>query len=290
MQQEFWPVLIVDDEPDVLHMSELAMKDFSVFDVPIKLYCAESKAAAIELLSTKLTRGWESLPYLAVAFVDVVMESDTAGLELCKHIRETMGNQLTQLYIRTGQPGVAPEREVLDRYDINGYFTKVEATEDKLYSLVKSGVRQFYTLQQTISTNYAMELIAAASDSRAKMEQFLRHGFGSAMQDADGQELEGFTFSERIFVGELSVGSGIDEPTASELRKRLMQLPGVPLGTGGDKYVIDDERNILINIVGGPTRTEVSYVIQGSMAYPDVYFRSAHAFWSTFARLWHRAE
>ena len=37
---------------------------------------------------------------------------------------------------------MSPERAVLDRYDINGYFTKAEATEDKLYSLVKS-VRQY---------------------------------------------------------------------------------------------------------------------------------------------------
>ena len=67
------------------------------------------------------------------------MESDTAGLELCEYIREKQQNRLTQFYIRTGQPGIAPEREVIDRYDINGYFTKVELTEDKLYSLVKAG-------------------------------------------------------------------------------------------------------------------------------------------------------
>src|SRR5713226_5226093 len=37
---------------------------------------------------------------------------------------------------------VAPERSVIDRYDINGYFSKLETSEDKLYSLVKAGVRQ----------------------------------------------------------------------------------------------------------------------------------------------------
>ena len=80
---------------------------------------------------------------MAVAFIDVVMETDTAGLELCQFIRETQRNRVTTLYIRTGQPGVAPERSVIDRYDISGYFTKVELTEDKLYSLVKAGARQY---------------------------------------------------------------------------------------------------------------------------------------------------
>jgi len=44
--------------------------------------------------------------------IDVVMETDTAGLELCQYIREKMKNQLTRIYIRTGQPGIAPERTV----------------------------------------------------------------------------------------------------------------------------------------------------------------------------------
>lgn len=124
MSQAYWPVLIVDDEPDVLDVSELAMQNFTVYDLPIKLYTADSKAAAIELIKTKLTKEWATLPYLAVAFVDVVRESDIAGLGLCEYIRETTGNKLTQLYIRTGQPWVALERDVMDRYDINGYFTK----------------------------------------------------------------------------------------------------------------------------------------------------------------------
>jgi hypothetical protein len=41
---------------------------------------------------------------------------------------------MTTIYVRTGQPGLAPERDVIDRYDINGYFSKAETTEDKLYS------------------------------------------------------------------------------------------------------------------------------------------------------------
>ncbi|MCB0064721.1 MAG: hypothetical protein KDE19_21505, partial [Caldilineaceae bacterium] len=125
-----WDVLLVDDEPDVLSVSKLAMRDFEVYGLPLKIHTAASKAEALEFLRSKP----ENQFGLAVALVDVVMESDSAGLELCQTIREEMGNKLTQLFIRTGQPGVAPERSVIDRYDINGYFTKAEATEDKLYS------------------------------------------------------------------------------------------------------------------------------------------------------------
>src|SRR5258705_7059834 len=134
-----WQILLVDHDPDVLAVSKLAMKNFEVYGLPIRVHTATSKAEAIEVLK-QLTRLKNAV--VAVAFIDVVMETDTAGLELCEYIRDTCNDKMMQLYIRTGQPGVAPERSVIDKYDINGYFTKVEMTEDKLYTLVKSACRQ----------------------------------------------------------------------------------------------------------------------------------------------------
>lgn len=134
-------VVLVDDEPDVLEVSRLAMRHFKVYGLPIKLHTATSKAQGIEVLNS-LTLGRPDISMASVALIDVVMETDHAGLELCDHIREVMKNRTMQLYVRTGQPGVAPERAVLDRYDIQGYLSKVEATEDKLYTVVKAGIRQ----------------------------------------------------------------------------------------------------------------------------------------------------
>src|SRR5258708_61177 len=161
MFQTEWPVLLVDDDADVLAVSKLAMKNFEIDGVPIKLFTATSKAEAVELLNGPL--GGTVLPYVSVAFIDVVMETDHAGLDLCRHIRETLRNRLTQIYVRTGQPGVAPEREVIDRYDINGYFSKVETTEDKLYSLVKAGIRQFdFASMAVVEFNVVTRCIAAS--------------------------------------------------------------------------------------------------------------------------------
>jgi CheY-like chemotaxis protein len=49
-----WPILIVDDEPDVLQLSKLVMQDFSVYGLPVELHTATSKAEAIELMNTRL--------------------------------------------------------------------------------------------------------------------------------------------------------------------------------------------------------------------------------------------
>lgn len=289
MSQAFWPVLIVDDEPDVLRASELAMQNFTVYGLPIKLYTADSKAAAVELLKNKLTRQWAAFPYLAVAFIDVVMESDKAGLELCEYIRETTDNKLTQLFIRTGQPGVASERDVIDRYDINGYFTKVEATEDKLYSLVKSGVRQFFTLDFSIGIHTAIEMIVSLSDSREQLEQFLSQMMASGGQDADGEDIGGYIPAAYFFLKEKNYGVGMDEADAQALMNRLDQLPGTPIGANGDKYVIADDHNLFIQVASGPTQAEMYYIAQWQMPVPEFGVKLAHSFVATFAKLWHNA-
>lgn len=99
-----WEILLVDDEPDVLSVSKLAMQHFEVYGLPLQIHTAQSQAEAIEFLKSDPGR----MLNLSVAFIDVVMESDSAGLELCRFIRDEMRNKTVQLFIRTGQPGIAP--------------------------------------------------------------------------------------------------------------------------------------------------------------------------------------
>jgi CheY-like chemotaxis protein len=107
MFQKEFEVLVVDDDPDVLAVTRLAMRGIKVYGIPLKVRTCASLAEAIDLFNTKA----DLLPALAVALIDVVMETDTAGLDLCRYVREERKNQLTQLFIRTGQP--ARRRNVL---------------------------------------------------------------------------------------------------------------------------------------------------------------------------------
>src|SRR5205823_9173549 len=140
----------------------------------------------IEVLEAEPTPETEGGSSIAVVFIDVVMETDTAGLELCEYIRETLGRPAVQLFIRTGQPGIAPERAVIDRYDINGYFTKVEATEDKLYSLVKSGIRQYFFASFSFHLSHLLDLCIAAAGSRERMARIMNIFPADAQADAIG--------------------------------------------------------------------------------------------------------
>src|SRR5207248_128825 len=128
--------------PDIHEVTELTLKREKIFGARVKLFHANSAEQARDFFDFE-----DASAALAVAFVDVVMETDDAGLQLVKWIREVRGAHVVQLILRTGQPGKAPPRQIIDDYNISGYMTKVEATGDRLYMTLKTAIQQYYNLQ-----------------------------------------------------------------------------------------------------------------------------------------------
>jgi CheY-like chemotaxis protein len=267
MFEKEWPVLLVDDDPDVLKVSMLAMKNLQVDGHPIRLYTATSKKEAMDLLSTTL--GGRFFAYVAVAFIDVVMETDTAGLELCEFIREKQHNRLTQLYIRTGQPGAAPERAVIDRYDINGYFTKVELTEDKLYSLVKAAVRQFDFTNIALGAFQVVTRAIAEADSVEKLAATLNGALEQMPLDAQGNLTHDYHRQVSVIVGSrVLTHAGFSEAETLAEKDRLEAKGPQPFDASGDAYVIDGH-TFLIKIA--PTETnDTAYHLMSLVGTPTL--------------------
>lgn len=87
-------------------------------------------------------------PDVAVVLLDVVMETDSAGLDLVEHIRRDLKNELVRIILRTGQPGQAPERRVIVDCDINDYKAKTELTAAKLFTALVAALRSFQQLHR----------------------------------------------------------------------------------------------------------------------------------------------
>ena len=102
-----WNVLVVDDEEDVHNITTVALRRKSWRDRPIVLCHAKSGAEARRLLEAS------DAPSFQCALVDVVMETDDAGLRLCDFIRSKMP-RTTRIILRTGQPGAAPPDKVMN--------------------------------------------------------------------------------------------------------------------------------------------------------------------------------
>jgi len=130
-----WRLLVIDDEPDVHKATTFALAGVKILGRSLEFLHAYNASEAVKMLSTESD--------VAVVLLDVVMESENAGLGLVKTIRR--GLKLTELRIilRTGQPGYAPEIETIHDFDINDYKTKSELTRTKLYASVTAALRAY---------------------------------------------------------------------------------------------------------------------------------------------------
>ncbi len=181
-----WKVLLVDDEPDIHAVLHLALQDVKVMGRSLNLLDARSSDEAQRMLVQH--------PDIALILLDVVMETEQAGLALVSHIRRAMHNTLVQIVLVTGQPGYAPQRDVVANFDINGYRLKAELTADKIFASVCTALRthqvmldlhaqqarsqqQAQTLQAQRQelTHYQMDLERRVMDRTAELERNTQH-------------------------------------------------------------------------------------------------------------------
>ena len=135
-----WKVLIVDDEEDIHSITKVALKRFLLDERGLIFFHAYSAKEAKEVLAKEED--------IALIFLDVVMETDDAGLLLAKWLREELNNFFTRIVLRTGQPGQAPEEQVIVDYDINDYKEKTELSRTKLFTTVYTALRAYRDLQK----------------------------------------------------------------------------------------------------------------------------------------------
>ena len=151
--QEFrgppWKVMVVDDEEDIHSVTRIALKSFSYQDRGIEFIHAHSAEESKPLLAKHGD--------IAVILLDVVMETQTAGLDLVKYIRDELNYNYTQIILRTGYPGYAPEREVIVSYEINDYKTKTELTAFKLFTLVLASLRAYNSVMELDKLRLGLE-------------------------------------------------------------------------------------------------------------------------------------
>lgn len=150
-----WKVLIVDDEEDIRTLTKINLKSFEFDGRKLQFLEADSAVSAKQILARH--------DDIAIALIDVVMETDEAGLRLVEYIRNELNNDMIRLIIRTGQPGIAPERYIIDNFDIDDYKDKTELTIDKLYTTVRSAIKAYRELKAINMNRAGLRKIIDAS-------------------------------------------------------------------------------------------------------------------------------
>ena len=147
-----WNILIVDDDEEIHTVTRLALSDLIIGDRKLNFLHAYTGKQALDILG-------EYQREIAIILLDVVMETDDAGLNVVEYMREQMQLVEPRIILRTGQPGYAPEEQVIKLYDINDYKTKTELTRGKLMTTVIASIRSYQQLRTINQSRLGLQKI-----------------------------------------------------------------------------------------------------------------------------------
>ncbi len=161
--RQLWKILIIDDEKDIHYITEKVLSDFTFKGKGLLFLHAYSEKEAEKVIQEN--------PDTAIILLDIVLETEDAGLKFIRYIRQELSNSIVQIVIRTGQPGHAPEQSIIEEYEINDYRLKTELTLQKLHTLITTSLRTYRIkskLKNELKKIKKIELSLRESENRFK--------------------------------------------------------------------------------------------------------------------------
>jgi signal transduction histidine kinase len=171
-----WKIAVIDDDHAVHEGTRFALSDYNLNGQGLEILSAYSAAEGQTLMRAN--------PDIAAVLLDVIMETDAAGLDLVEFIRNELHNETVRIILRTGQPGQAPERRVIVDYDINDYKAKTELTADKLFTSLTAALRSYQQLERMVQTRRGLEIIIDAASTLYDFKSMQRLAEGVLTQIA----------------------------------------------------------------------------------------------------------
>src|SRR6201989_1937534 len=169
-----WKIAVIDDDQAVHEGTRFALSDYVLNGQGLEILSAYSAAEGRELMRAHKD--------IAAVLLDVIMETDVAGLDLVEFIRNEIHNETVRIILRTGQPGQALERRVIVQYDINDYKAKTELTADKLFTSLTAALRSYQQLERMVQTRRGLELIIDAASTLYDFKSMQRLAEGVLVQ------------------------------------------------------------------------------------------------------------
>lgn len=156
-----WKILVIDDDDQVHAVTRLVLRSYRFRGRGLQLISVDSARAAREVLQKETE--------IALALVDVVMETKTAGLDLVRTIRDEYKNRSIRLILRTGQPGHAPEQDVVVDYEIDAYMAKTDISAQKLSTAITASLRAYEYITEIQGLNAGLE--AQVAERTAQLQE-----------------------------------------------------------------------------------------------------------------------
>ncbi len=124
-----WKILVVDDDADVHLVTRMVLSNAVVAGKKLNLIDEYSAKGAIDCLN--------STDDIDLVLLDVVMETNDAGLEVARWLREDAGRINTPVIVlRTGQPGYLNLQDVTKNNYVDAVLDKCQITHASLVSIL----------------------------------------------------------------------------------------------------------------------------------------------------------
>lgn len=213
---EKWKVLIADDEPDIHTLTKTVLNNFTYNGKKLEFLSAYSGAETISIL--------EENKDVVLVLLDVIMETDNAGLVVTKKIRNELRNKYIQIVLRTGQAADVPEAEVVKNYEINDYKEKTELTADKLITTLTTAIRSYENIKalekskdEINELNYELTELLASFDENVIASKTDIYGRITYVSKAFCK-ISGYTQEELLKANQNIISSG---NTSADVYKQL---------------------------------------------------------------------
>ncbi|XQW85240.1 DUF3369 domain-containing protein [Thalassotalea piscium] len=160
-----WKVVIVDDDDEIHKVTRMSLDSFEFEHKKLEFIHLYSGSAAKKYFAEHND--------ISLVFLDVVMESDHAGLDVVNYIRDELDNHYTRIILRTGQPGTAPQNEVIKNYDIDGYKEKTKTTITSLNQSLQIALRAYRDLTRIQNHQRGLESLINSINNTTQMTSAL---------------------------------------------------------------------------------------------------------------------
>jgi diguanylate cyclase (GGDEF)-like protein len=234
---------MVDDDQDVHDTTLMSMRGMEIEGRSLQFLQAFSSAQAREYLANNAN--------IAAVLLDVVMESEDAGLRLVKAIRDEFGLESVQIILRTGQPGFAPEIETIQKYEINDYQNKTELSLVRLYTSLTGAIRTYQHLRAMEKTRRGLEVVvhSSAELSKSRNLQSFAQGLLSQLCALMNTRADGLVCAGRS----PAPNAQTCVVAATGVYASLVGTPLDQLAAGEPRKVIQKSLEMQSNVIGSAT-------------------------------------
>ncbi len=217
--KDSWKILLVDDDVGIHQVTKLALEGLKFEGKSLTFFSAYSGTEAKQIIQAN--------PDMAIILLDVIMETDDAGLEVVEYIRNILQNKLVRIILRTGQPGIVPEDTIILRYNINDYKTKTELTRKKLITKIITSLRGFSALIRIEKSKQQLSDIALEN---AKLYEQIEK-YTNTLEDKVTERTQELEIKNQQLEQEIQERK-IIEKTLQEVNQKLERLVNVDGLTG----------------------------------------------------------